>query len=455
MTQETIDLNPRVLVVDDEILAVKSLKRLLSKDGYAVETATKGKKALELIAAKLFGVILTDLVIDDISGLDILAAAKERAAETEVIIVTGYASVDTAIQATKEGAFHYLQKPIRPDEVRNIVKRAAEKRELTARLHDLESRPEHEFPSIIGNSPKIKGVKKLIRRIKDSEANVLISGESGTGKELVASAIHETSPRRNQKFIAFNCASFTEDLLANELFGHEKDAFTGATQCKPGLLETAHNGTVFLDEVGDMPNAMQVKLLRTIQEKEIIRVGGTQPVAVDIRIIAATNKNLKQLCANGYFRQDLFFRLNVIPIHMPNLSERREDIPLLSAYFLKRYSEKAGKPISRFSDEAIGMLSNYGYPGNIRELENIVEHAVSMAGGKTVTVDHLPKDLTDYDLYTFHRQTGSLKTLGELEKDYIRWVLDRMDNNKTEAARILGIDRVSLYRKLKRFQFEE
>ncbi len=444
-----------ILVVDDEAVALKSLKRLLSSDGYNVRTTTKGNKALELIAAQKFSIVLTDLIIDMVSGLDILAEAKKNDPDTEVIILTGHASVDTAIQATKQGAFHYLQKPIRPDEVRNIVRRAVEKRELTAKVQAFESGADMDFPSIIGNSSKIVDIKKLIRRIKDSDSNVLITGESGTGKELAARAIHDASPRCHETFLAFNCASFTEELLANELFGHEKDAFTGATTAAPGLLESADNGTVFLDEVGDMPNAMQVKLLRVIQEKEVIRVGGTDPIPVDIRIIAATNKDLKKLCAGGYFRQDLYFRLNVIPMHMPNLNERREDIPVLSSYFLKRFSEKMGKTITGFSDEAIGMLSSYGYPGNIRELENIVEHAVSMARDPIIHVENLPKDLTEYDLYTFHKENEPLKSLEEMEKEYIRWVLDRVRHNKTEAARILNIDRVSLYRKLKRYAFED
>lgn len=445
----------KTLVVDDEPIAVKSLSRILNGEGYSVKSTTRGEKAIELVKTESFDIVLTDLVIDQVSGLDILAEVRERSPETEVIILTGYASVDTAIQATKQGAFHYLQKPIRPDDVRNIVRRAVEKLKLTARLQELEMNPETNFPTIIGTSSKIIEIKKLIKRIKDSDANVLITGESGTGKELVARAIHGSGPRRKEKFIAFNCASFTEDLIANELFGHEKDAFTGATLNKPGLLESADRGTVFLDEVGDMPNVMQVKLLRAIQEREVIRVGGTHSIPVDIRIISATNKDLKKLCASGFFRQDLFFRLNVIPVHMPNLIERREDILLLASFFLKRCSEKAGKTISGFSDEAIGRLSSYGYPGNIRELENIVEHAVSMTEGDLIGTESLPKDIMTYDLYTFHHSEEKMKTLGEMEKEYIRWVLNLVKNNKTEAAKILNIDRTSLYRKLKRYAFED
>jgi DNA-binding NtrC family response regulator len=442
-----------VMIVDDEDIALKALARILRAEGYDVEAVSTGEKAIKQINSRRFDLILTDLFIDEISGMDVLAAAKNRDPETAVILLTGHGSIDSAIEATKKGAFHYLQKPIRPDEVRHIVKRAVENLKLVTRIKELETNTSDEIESIIGNSPKIVEIKKLIRRIQDSESNVLITGESGTGKELVARAIHEFSPKRQGKFLAFNCASFTEDLLANELFGHEKDAFTGATKSRPGLFESANGGTVFLDEVGDMPMTMQVKLLRVIQEREVIRVGGTNPIPIDLRLIAATNQNLKKQYLKGYFRQDLFFRLNVIYIRMPALSERSEDIPLLASHFLRTYSKKIAKKITGFTDEVIGLLSSYEYPGNIRELENIIEHAVSMTSGETITTENLPKDLMDYDLFLFHNQTNGFKTLEELEKEYIRWILDRVENKKTEASKILGIDRASLYRKLKRFEF--
>jgi len=444
-----------VLIVDDEDIALKAFTRILRSEGYEVVGTAKGEKALGLIRSRQFDIILTDLLIDIISGLDVLSEAKKQCPETEVIILTGYASVDSAIEATKMGAFHYLQKPVRPDELRNIVKRAVEKIQLTEKIQDLEAGDVNDFPSILGTSPKITDIKRLIWRIKDSDSNILITGESGTGKELVARAIHESSLKSQGKFLAFNCASFTDDLLSNELFGHEKEAFTGANKSRPGLFESADEGTVFLDEVGDMSSTMQVKLLRVIQEREVIRVGGIKPIPINIRIIAATNKDLKKLCSKGYFRQDLYFRLNVISILMPNLSERRKDIPLLASHFLRLYSARTGKDISGFSDEAFGLLTSYEYPGNIRELENIVEHAVSMANDRIINIENLPRDLTDYDFFTFHGQDEALKTLAELEKEYIRWVLDRVDNKKSEAAKILGINRVSLYRKLKRFEFDD
>ncbi|WDN87624.1 hypothetical protein BuS5_00592 [Desulfosarcina sp. BuS5] len=444
-----------VLIVDDEDIALKAFTRILRSEGYEVVGTVKGEKAIGLIHTRRFDIVLTDLLIDIISGLDVLSAAKERCPETEVIILTGHGSVDSAIEATKMGAFHYLQKPVRPDELRNIVKRAVEKIQLTEKIQDLEVGDVNDFPSILGTSPKITDIKRLIWRIKDSDSNILITGESGTGKELVARAIHESSPKSQGKFLAFNCASFTDDLLSNELFGHEKEAFTGANKSRPGLFESADEGTVFLDEVGDMSSSMQVKLLRVIQEREVIRVGGIKPIPINIRIIAATNKDLKKLCSKGYFRQDLYFRLNVISILMPNLSERRKDIPLLASHFLRLYSARTGKDIPGFSDEALGLLTSYEYPGNIRELENIVEHAVSMANDRIINIENLPRDLADYDFFTFHGQDEVLKTLAELEKEYIRWVLDRVDNKKSEAAKILGINRVSLYRKLKRFEFDD
>jgi len=442
------------MIVDDEEIALKALKRILQSEGYDVEAVSTGKKAIKLINTKQFDLILTDLFIDEIDGLDVLAAAKNRDPDTAVILLTGHGSIDSAIEATKKEAFHYLQKPIRPDEVRHIVKRAVENLELIARIKELETKSSRDVGSIIGNSPKIVDVKKLIRRIEDSESNVLIVGETGTGKELVARAIHEFSPKKRGRFLAFNCASFTEDLLANELFGHEKDAFTGATKSRAGLFESANGGTVFLDEVGDMPMTMQVKLLRVIQEREVLRVGGNSSIPIDVRIIAATNQDLKKQSTTGTFRQDLFFRLNVINIHMPSLNERTEDIPLLASHFLRYYSKKIDKQITGFTDEVVGLLSGYQYPGNIRELENIVEHAVSMTHGETIKAESLPKDLMDNDLFMFQGQTDGFKTLEELEKEYIRWILDKVENKKTAASKILGIDRASLYRKLKRFKFD-
>ncbi len=444
-----------VLVIDDEEIALNALGRIMRKEGYHVVTQSQGYKAKELLKRQKFDIVLTDLLLDTVDGLEIMAEAKAHDPETEVIIITGHGSVDGAIEATKKGAFHYLQKPIRPDEVRNIVRQAVQKRALARRVRELENKADGDISTIIGNSPRITAIKKLIRQIENSDANVLITGESGTGKELVAKAIHQTSRRSQKRFLAFNCASFTEELIANELFGHDKDAFTGATQSRAGLLESADGGTVFFDEVGDMSSSMQAKILRVVQEKELLRVGATKPIPVDIRIISATNKDLKSLCAAGIFRNDLYFRLNVIPIHLPSLAERREDIPLLAAFFLKLSAKRTGKKLVGFSNETLGLLLNYGYPGNVRELENIIEHASALAKGDQIEPDDLPQDLKNFNALTFHRKTKTMKTLEEIQQEYIQWVLEQVNHNKSEASKILGIDRASLYRKLKRSAFKE
>jgi transcriptional regulator with PAS, ATPase and Fis domain len=291
--------------------------------------------------------------------------------------------------------------------------------------------------------------------MEQSEANVLIVGESGTGKELIARAIHNHSRRGDKRFLAFNCASFADELLANELFGHEKDAYTGATKTTPGLLESADGGTVFFDEIGDMSPSMQAKILRVVQEKELFRVGSSRPIPVDIRILSATNKDLKKLVEAGIFRQDLYFRLNVIAIKLPTLEQRKEDIPLLSMYCLKKAADPMGKHFHGFSEEAMGLLMNYSFPGNIRELENIVERAAALAQGSRIESRDLPSDLRAFETVAFRKERGTMKTLSEIEEDYIRWVLVQAGHNKTQAAKILGIDRVSLYRKLKQKEFEE
>ena len=449
------DRNLSVLIVDDDAAAIRAVRRVLGSEAYRIDSTNSGEEAVRKLAGKRFDIVLTDLILGTVDGLDILKAAKEASSETEVIIMTGHASIRTAIEAIKTGAFHYLEKPLSADLLRHTVRKAAEKVTLVVRLRELEKLANTDAPAIIGHSPEISRVNELILQIRESDANVLITGETGTGKELVARAIHHSSRRRSKRFLAINCASFTEELLSNELFGHEKDAFTGATTCHPGLIESADGGTLFLDEVADMSMTMQAKVLRVIQEREFLRVGGTVPVPIDIRILSATNRDLKKLCNTGFFRQDLYFRLHVIGIFVPNLAERRGDIPLLAAYFLEKYARKAGKTLRGFSREALNLLMNYGYPGNVRELENIVEHALSLARGDSIQVDDLPADLTDFDSHTFHQKEGRLKSLKEVEADYISWVMDKAGHNKTRAARILGIDRASLYRKMKRSELRD
>jgi len=445
-----------ILVADDEDVARRMLARVLRRDGWVVTLASNGREAISAMRRQPFDVVLVDLVMDGADGLEVLAEAKRLDSTTEVVMMTGHASVDTAIAAMQQGAFHYLRKPLRPEEVRSLVRQAGEKRSLGRRVHELE-REAHPrgVDRIVGISPAIERIRQLVMQIRDSASNVVITGESGTGKELVARAIHACSPRGDRKFLAFNCASFTDELLANELFGHERDAFTGASSARAGLLESANGGTVFFDEVGDMSLAMQAKLLRVVQERELIRVGGTRPLPVDIRIVGATNRDLRRLVTLGAFREDLFYRLNVISITMPTLAERAEDIPLLAVHFLGRVRSRAGTPIEGFSDEALRVLSRYDYPGNVRELENIVERGAALARGSRIEVGDLPADLVNPDARTFRYPTEQIKSLDELERDYIEWVLERVEHNKSRAARVLGIDRVSLYRRLRKRQVSE
>jgi len=448
---------PRILIVDDDEIARKNLIRILSKEGYQTDGAGNGNDALHLLSTDTFDLVITDLVMAGMTGLDLLSKIKQLDPEIEVIVVTAYASISTAIEATKKGAYHYLEKPFRPEEVKHLAGQAIEKGRLRRKVRELESRVgEHpKEPAFIGESKEIQEVIRVSRQVAKTDCNVLITGESGTGKELAASLIHYHSPRRNSKFLAVNCGAFTEELLANELFGHEKGAFTGAITQKAGLLEAASGGTLFLDEIGDMPLSMQVKMMRAIEEQEVIRVGGHQPVPIDVRIISATNKDLKKAVGAGIFRQDLYFRLNVISIFIPSLRERKQDIPLLAQFFLSQAGIKTGKKFKRFSDPAMKVLLDYDFPGNVRELENIVERAVAMAYDEEIQIKDLPPDISEMEVFSFDQADSNLKTLQEIKDDYIRWVLNRVGRNRTKAAKLLGIDRASLWRHLRRHEIED
>jgi len=447
----------RILIVDDEAIARENLEHILRKDGYDVATADSGISALKKLSNTGFDLVMTDLKMKQVDGMEVLARTKEQYPDTEVVMLTAYATVATAIEAMQKGAYHYIPKPYKIDEVRMITKRALEKKALKDELRVLK-RDYHRrvgIPFIIGKSRKMQELVALVGQIAPTDCNVLIFGETGTGKELFARAIHYQSGRAEERFLAFNCGAFTEELLANELFGHEKDAFTGATSTKIGLLEAANKGTIFLDEIGDMPASMQVKLLRVIEEKSLLRVGGTQPIKVDIRIVAATNKDLNKEVETDGFRKDLFYRLNVVSLFLPPLAERRDDVPLLAHHFLARYAEAQGKSIKGFSGEAIEVLMNYEYPGNIRELENIVERAVVLCNQEEILAKHLPQELGQYSLKVYRQSSQRFPTLEENEVEYVGWVLKQVDGNKTRAAEILGIDRVSLWRKLKRWGLDE
>jgi len=448
----------RILVVEDDAVGRKNLVRILKKQEFDVSAVSTGDSAVSLLGSQRFDLVLTDLMLEGTcSGLDVLDAAKKACPLTEVIIITGYASVDSAIQAMKKGAFHYLQKPFHAEEVQLLTARAVEKNQLNRQVLHLESEIHNaaQKPAIVGKSEKIQSVLRLIEQVAPTDANVLITGESGTGKELAARAIHNNSPRAKNQFLAVNCASFTAELLSNELFGHEKDAYTGATTARAGLLESADGGTVFFDEAADMPLPMQAKLLRVVQERELIRVGGTRPVPIDVRIIAATNKDLKKAVAKGDFREDLYYRLNVIPVRMPALAEHKEDIPLLASHLLGRVLLQMNKKINGFSEKAMKLLMDYDYPGNVRELENILERAAALSSGDVISENDLPRDLKNVAIFRIDQNAGGMKSMEELERDYILWVMNQVGHNKTRAAQILSIDRASLYRKLNKYELSE
>lgn len=445
-----------VLVVDDERIARENLAYVLTKEGYHVVTAESGEKALRELEKQTFDLVLTDLRMENLGGMAVLERCKAMSPTTEVIIVTGFASVSSAVEAMQKGAYYYLPKPFKLDEVRHLVRNALERRRLREEVQELRRQVAQEASKValVGKSAKVQALQRMIEQIAPADCNVLILGETGTGKELVARSIHALSQRADKRFMAVNCAAFSEELLANELFGHEKEAFTGARTAKAGLLEAASGGTVFLDEVGDMPLSMQVKLLRVLQEKRVIRVGGTEEIPVDIRVVAATNKDLSKEMVAGKFRQDLYYRLNVVTLYVPTLAERKDDIPLLCRHFLDKAAKAQGKDVREIAPEVLNILVRYEFPGNVRELENIIERAVALAQGPTILPEHLPPDLQQITLRVNRPPFREFLTLEEAEKEYILWVLKKVRGNRTRAAEILGINRASLWRKLKSYTVE-
>ncbi len=446
----------KILVVEDEDIARKNLEHILEREGYSVVSVDSGAQAIELLGTKTFDLVLTDLKMKKVDGMKVLDASREFQPLTEVIVITGYATVDSAVSAMKHGAYHYVAKPYKIDEVRKVVKEALFKRHL--QIENLELRKSlgkaGHVPFIVGKSKAMQSVSQTVHQVASSDTSVLLLGESGTGKELVAKAIHYLSPRADKRFVAFNCGSFTEELMANELFGHEKGAFTGAAQEKAGLIEVADGGTIFLDEIGDMPLTMQVKLLRVIQEREFLRVGGVTPMPVDVRFVAATHRDLKADAEKGDFRLDLYYRINVVTIHLPPLVEREGDIPLLALHFLARKNKSMGKDVTGIDREAMDLLCQYSWPGNVRELENVIERTIALENGALIKADGLPDFIRTMSIETYRHSTSSVPSLEEQEKNYIQWVVERAKGNKTKAAKIMGIDRVSLWRKLKRYGME-
>jgi len=437
----------RILVVDDERSMREVLFSMLKNEGYDVTVAEGGEAAIEAVRRETFDAILTDVRMPKIDGLQVLKATKDLSPNTVVIMITAFGSSETAVEAMKLGAYDYITKPFKYDEVTLNIKRALERKRLRDENLNLKQRLEtqYRFENIIGKSAKIVAVFDTIRKIADSQSTVMITGESGTGKELVAQAIHVNSHRRDKPFTSVNCGAIPEGLMESELFGHVKGAFTGAVANKVGLFSAADAGTLFLDEITEIPSLLQVKLLRAIQEREIRRVGDTKDIKVDVRLIAATNKDLESAVGEGTLREDLFYRLNVIPIHLPSLRERPEDIPLLAAHFLQKFGRQLGREVRGVSAEALTLLEQYHWPGNIRELENVVERALVLGTGEMLTEESLPESVrrqrqprgVDLDLPEAGLDLDA--TLDQIERGLIEKALERTKGVQTRAAELLRL----------------
>jgi len=444
---------PQILVVDDDEITCNLLEEVLSKEGYAVDRALNGREAIERGERKFYDVVLTDIKMAGIDGMGVLRSYREKSPETIMIMMTAFGSIETAIRAIKEGAYDYVSKPFKLDEIKLAIHRALDQKRLLQEnlFFRQELITKYKLENIVGRSPKMLQVYKTVARVAESRSTVLIHGESGTGKELIARAIHFNSSRVSASFVAVDCGSLAETLLESELFGHVRGAFTGAVTNKKGLFEEADKGTCFLDEVGDISLSMQAKLLRVLQEHEIKRVGETETIKVDVRIVAATNRDLEELVEARKFREDLYYRLNVVSISVPPLREREEDVPLLVDHFLSKYASENQKPLPRISPEALDLLVRYRWPGNVRELENMIERMVTLSQSGIIFSEDLPSrlriDSTDVDLSSF--PTGI--PLSQIEKLYIERVLEETGGNKKKAAEILGINRRTLYRMAARF----
>jgi two-component system response regulator HydG len=449
---------PKVLIVDDETAILDTLRILLKREGFAVETAVGGQAGIDRMHDFRPDVVLSDVRMPNVGGLEVLLAARELDPSLPVILMTAQASLQTAIRAVNEGAYYYIQKPFANDELLAIVRRAAEsrqlKRENQALKTEIRRRDRGDSTRPIGRARKFIDSLKLAETAGPTDSTVLISGESGTGKEVLARYIHELSSRAEGPFVSINCGALPENLLESELFGHVRGSFTGAVRDKQGLFVAAKGGTFFLDEVGEMSPATQVKLLRVLQEREVIPVGATEPVPVDVRIVAATNRDLDDEIRRGGFRSDLFYRLNVITLHLPPLRERADDVPLLAEHFLKRFNATRGREL-RLSPDTMGVLQSYDWPGNVRELENALERAAVMTAGDEIVPVALPARITERAPQPLVQASlPPNPTLEIIERAYIHWVLQSEGGNKTRAAEVLGIDPSTLYRKLLRYGME-
>ena len=446
-------MKSKILVVDDDPSLRQMLNAVLTDDGYAVKGADDGHSAVAAVEEQFYDLILMDIRMARMGGIEALKHIKKVSPGIPVIIMTAYASVDTAREALKSGAFDYLTKPLDIDELKMLLKRALRHHQLEQENRYLKERLDDrfDFSNIIGNSLPMRRLFETMAQVAPTEATVLITGESGTGKELIANAVHQNSPRRERPMIKVNCAALPETLLESELFGHEKGAFTGATSRTRGRFQLAHQSTIFLDEISEMTPATQAKILRTLQEREIEPLGGSTTVKIDARVITATNKNLENEIGKGSFREDLYYRINVIRLEIPPLRKRHEDIPLLAEYFLKQYVEKNRRLIKGFTPRAMDVIMRHGWPGNVRELENLVERAVIMARGDMITPAEFPDTISNTESGIKGEGTGLTpgRTLKDVEKEMIIRTLEETGGNRTHAAKILGISRRTLQLKLK------
>ena len=440
-----------VLIIDDEPELRNLLVKLLNLEGYKVQSAADGKGGLALVHKDDFLVVVTDVRLPDINGIELIHSIKKVNPFTEVIVLTAYGTIEDGVRAIKEGAFDYITKGDEDNKIIPVIQRAIEKAKMSYRIEQLESKvgEKYNFENITGSSKKIKDAVDVARKVSLTDVPVLLLGETGTGKEIFAQSIHYNSERRKNNFVAINCSAFAKDLLESEMFGYVAGAFTGATKNKRGLFEEAHKGTLFLDEIGELDLSLQSKFLRVLESNNFIKAGDTKPTQVDVRIIAASNRNLEDEIEKGNFRADLYYRITVMKIELPSLRERKEDIKQLAEFFIEFYSQKLSKNISNISEGLFQKLESYNFPGNIRELRNIIERAVILSDGQTLSESSLPKEI----LHKANSNSQSLN-LEDIEKTHILSVLDQTNGNKTKAAEILGIGLTTLYRKLQTYGIE-
>ncbi|HET8676967.1 MAG TPA: sigma-54 dependent transcriptional regulator [Blastocatellia bacterium] len=449
-------MNQRILIVEDEAPMCELLMSFFSDKGYRVDAIQNGEGALGRLEEQDYALVITDIKLPGMSGLELLARIRVDWPEVAVIIMTAFSSISSAVEAMKLGAEDYIGKPFQLDELAITVEKALERLSLRREVKELraEVRERYNFSNIVGRSKPMQQLFEVIKRIAARrDASALIIGSTGTGKELVARAIHYNSDRRDAPFMPINCSAIPETLLESELFGHQKGAFTGAHETRRGLIEEAQGGTVFLDEINTLSPNLQVKLLRVLQERVVRRVGGRENIPIDIRLVSASNQDLEDAVKRNEFRQDLYYRLNVVPVRLPDLKDRREDIPLLVHHFLQKFAQQHGEPARRFSNEGMRILMTHTWPGNVRELENAVEHALTMGSGEVLMPEDLPASVTTPERDIVEEATLDNVTLSEVERRYILRILEKMDGHQIKTAQILGIDRRTLYRRLRQYGY--